>query len=257
MIRADEYLPPRPGRELLTRLRVIDALEAATVRGWTFVSAPAGFGKTVAVAQWLGRWRNRFAWATLDEYDDNEGRFARKFLGALSFAQKANRKLALAAERTRAPFLEYLLDTLSLLLDNDKRYALVLDDVHCLTSQSVLKALPMIQRRLPPGFSVILMGRGGVPDALVDLALKGDMPVIGPDVLAMDEAEVRALLSRTGAEPSLAHGLLERTGGWPIAVGALLMGDAARSEDLRGRELLCAGWTSTSGPAGATNGGSS
>ena len=47
-----------------------------------------------------------------------EGRFVRKFLGGLAFAQRANRRLARAAERVKPPFLEYLFDALDLLLPN-------------------------------------------------------------------------------------------------------------------------------------------
>ena len=84
--------------------------------------------------------RSKFAWITLDPYDNNESRFVRKFLGGLAFAQRANRKLDQAAKQVRAPFLEYLFDALDLLLPNDKKYSLVLDDFHHLNPGTVLQA---------------------------------------------------------------------------------------------------------------------
>ena len=89
-----------------------------------YVGAPGGFGKSLAVSQWLAPQRNKHAWITLDPYDNNEGRFVRKFLGGLAFAQRANRRLARAAERVKPPFLEYLFDALDLLLPNTKKYVL-------------------------------------------------------------------------------------------------------------------------------------
>ena len=135
----EHFLPPRAGKGILLRARVNAILDAAKERGghWVYVGAPGGFGKSLAVSQWLAPQRNKHAWITLDPYDNNEGRFVRKFLGGLAFAQRANRRLARAAERVKPPFLEYLFDALDLLLPNTKKYVLVLDDLHHLRDGAV------------------------------------------------------------------------------------------------------------------------
>ena len=114
----EHFLPPRAGKGVLPRARVNAILESAKERGgqWIYVGAPGGFGKSLAISQWLAPQRNKFAWITLDPYDNNESRFVRKFLGGFAFAQRANRKLDQAAKQVRVPFLEYLFDALDLLL---------------------------------------------------------------------------------------------------------------------------------------------
>ena len=247
----EHFLPPRAGKGILLRARVNAILDAAKERGghWVYVGAPGGFGKSLAVSQWLAPQRNKHAWITLDPYDNNESRFVRKFLGGLAFAQRANRRLARAAERVKPPFLEYLFDALDLLLPNTKKYVLVLDDLHHLRDGAVPRALPLLRKRLPSGFTVCLLSRDEPSDIFLDAILKGDMTVLGARDLAFDEEELRRLLTRNGLSPHRATDLLRRTAGWPIAVGALLMGRGAPGGErergevspdgaLQGEELL-------------------
>ena len=247
----EHFLPPRAGKGILPRARVNAILDAAKERGghWVYVGAPGGFGKSLAVSQWLAPQRNKHAWITLDPYDNNEGRFVRKFLGGLAFAQRANRRLARAAERVKPPFLEYLFDALDLLLSNTKKYVLVLDDLHHLRDGAVPRALPLLRKRLPSGFTVCLLSRDEPSDIFLDAILKGDMTVLDSRDLAFDEEELRRLLTRNGLSPHQAPDLLRRTAGWPIAVGAFLMGRGTPGEErekgevspdgaLQGEELL-------------------
>ena len=247
----EHFLPPRAGKGILPRARVNAILDAAKERGghWVYVGAPGGFGKSLAVSQWLAPQRNKHAWITLDPYDNNEGRFVRKFLGGLAFAQRANRRLARAAERVKPPFLEYLFDALDLLLSNTKKYVLVLDDLHHLRDGAVPRALPLLRKRLPSAFTVCLLSRDEPPDVFLDAILKSDMTVLDARDLAFDEEELRRLLTRNGLSPHQAPDLLRRTAGWPIAVRAILMGHGTPGEErekgevspdgaLQGEELL-------------------
>lgn len=229
----EHFLPPRAGKGIVPRTKVNAILDAAKEREghWVYVGAPGGYGKSLAVSQWLAPQRNKHAWITLDPYDNDEGRFVRKFLGGLAFAQKANRRLARAAERVKPPFLEYLFDTLDLLLPNIKKYVLVLDDLHHLRDGEASRALPLLRKRLPSGFTVCLLSRDEPSDIFLDTILKGGMTVLDSRDLAFDEEELRRLLTRNGLSPHQAPDLLRRTAGWPIAVGAFMMGRGAPGEE--------------------------
>ena len=69
------YIPPvRPG--LVPRVRLIERLNAGLDRKLTLVSAPAGFGKTTLVSEWVagcGRLepKARVAWLSLDDGDND------------------------------------------------------------------------------------------------------------------------------------------------------------------------------------------
>lgn len=63
--------PPVVGRDTMTRARLFGRLEYR--RPLTLVVAPAGYGKTTLVVDWLGHAGSPFAWLSLDAYDDNLG----------------------------------------------------------------------------------------------------------------------------------------------------------------------------------------
>ena len=69
------YIPPvRP--ELVSRPRLIERLNAGLQRKLTLVSAPAGFGKTTLLSEWIGESANQrcgrpVAWLSLDEGDND------------------------------------------------------------------------------------------------------------------------------------------------------------------------------------------
>lgn len=68
------YMPAlRPG--LVARLRLLDQLDQGLARDLILVCAPAGFGKTVLLADWARRGRWPIAWLSLDAADNDPARF--------------------------------------------------------------------------------------------------------------------------------------------------------------------------------------
>ena len=62
--------PPRVPDRLVRRQGLLDRLQQRRERPVTLVSAPAGYGKSTLVAQWLGSCGESCAWLSLDEYDN-------------------------------------------------------------------------------------------------------------------------------------------------------------------------------------------
>jgi len=68
------YIPPtRP--ELVSRPRLIERLNAGLHRKLTLISAPAGFGKTTLLSEWVAGCDRPFAWVSLDKGDNDPVRF--------------------------------------------------------------------------------------------------------------------------------------------------------------------------------------
>lgn len=224
MIEQGEFRPPKIDGRQVFRQRIASAMdEAKDKRGhWVYVSAPGGFGKTVAVSQWLIPQKNKLAWITLNERDNDHGTFVRRFLGAVGFAQRANKKLNREVNRTSPPFIEHLFRSLSLLLDNEKNYVVVLDDFHHITNREILDVFPVLMRVLPRGITLCFIGRGLPNDVFLDDIIKDNITVISAKELAFDEFELSSLLSQSGVKQD-PHEVMSRTGGWPIAVRALTM----------------------------------
>ena len=90
------YIPPtRP--KLVRRPRLIERLDGGLHRKLTLISAPAGFGKTTLVTEWLDYLRGnsingnqteiKIAWLSLDEGDNDFARFLTYFIAALNRAE--------------------------------------------------------------------------------------------------------------------------------------------------------------------------
>ena len=76
------FIPPtRP--ELVPRPRLIERLNAGLHRKLTLISAPAGFGKTTLVSEWVASCERPTAWLSLDEGDHDPIRFLTYFVSAL------------------------------------------------------------------------------------------------------------------------------------------------------------------------------
>src|SRR5687768_11596408 len=74
---------PPPRRALVVRARLLARLDAGLERALTLLSAPAGFGKTTLLSQWLQRVERPVAWISLDARDDDPTLFMRYLVAAL------------------------------------------------------------------------------------------------------------------------------------------------------------------------------
>ena len=78
------YLPPaHPRGRVVPRLRLLEQLDQGLSGRLILVSAPAGFGKTTALGEWIAARGLRAAWFSLDESDNDPVRFGRYLIAAL------------------------------------------------------------------------------------------------------------------------------------------------------------------------------
>ena len=88
------YIPPvrpDPSTGLRTRLvsrpRLLERLNAGLHRKLTIISAPAGFGKTTLLSEWVASTKQSVAWVSLDAGDNDQARFLGYFARDKSFAK--------------------------------------------------------------------------------------------------------------------------------------------------------------------------
>ncbi len=237
---ARKFTIPPTSRQWLRRDRLMNHLSRAARKGIVFVSAPGGFGKTVAVAQWLADRRNKVAWLTLDRHDNEPAAFCAALLGAMAEAQKANRKLArlaALADESAEP-LEYFLRSVSLALNNEKNYCLVLDDFQVVDNRAILDPLPQIINRLPTNFTILVLSRQEAPEPFSQLIAKDQVASLSVLELKFTPGEVRRLSQQRGMalDEKGAKALCRDTGGWALAVSARIARPPAAEADLEGAE---------------------
>lgn len=218
---------PEPSMTTITRSRLHDQLSGEPGVRLTTVVAPAGWGKTTLLAAWArdAEWRDRVAWVSLDEADDEPVRFLSYALSALGSVapQLARESLAIL----RAPGMDPVGLALSALLNalttSQERYALVLDDFHLLQDPDISQSVEFLLAYLPSALHLVIASRADPPLPLARLRARGHLCEIRSLDLrctAAEGAELLAGVVGTSKVPDVAGTtrLVERTEGWPAGL---------------------------------------
>ncbi len=202
-----DWVVPRPR---ITKL----IAQGTRWRPLTVVTAPAGAGKTIALALWAAAQPETVAWVGLDEFDNRPGVFWANVVAALRRSGVAM-PTALPAVRGRDADHVFLLWLAAALAAQDPPVTLALDDLHLLTDPKVLDGLAYLLRNVGPGLRLVISARMH-PLPLHRYRLAGELTEIRASDLAFSVSEAGALLVRHGGK--LSAGSLEcltrRTEGW-------------------------------------------
>jgi LuxR family transcriptional regulator, maltose regulon positive regulatory protein len=182
----------------------------------TVVSAPPGSGKTVLLRSWISEsgLAERAAWVPAGRGERDPQRFWLSVLGAL---RQTGPGSVLVQPLTAAPDLdgwaiaERLLKDLAPL---DDRVWLVIDDVHELGGDQVLRQLELLLMRAPNELRFVLATRHDVRLGLHRLRLAGELAEIREPDLRFTLTEARELLDAAGVQLPDPAVLVERTEGW-------------------------------------------
>ena len=156
------YVPPPPFK-IVARPRLIDWLSHGLSAGHklTLISAPAGFGKSTLVSEWVASSGRPPAWLSLDENDNELARFLIYVISAL---QKISPNIGMGVlevlQSQQVPstksFLTALLNEISGI---QHEFILVLDDYHLVDTKSVDEALAFLIDHLPPQMHIVITTR--------------------------------------------------------------------------------------------------
>ncbi|MEZ4683221.1 MAG: AAA family ATPase [Caldilineaceae bacterium] len=217
--------PPRPN--LVARPRLIERLNSGLHRKLTLISAPAGFGKTTLVSEWIALLGERpepgVAWLSLDESDSDPVRFLTYLVAALQkLASTIGQSILGMLQSPQPPppnvILPTLLNDLAADLDNaTQSLLLVLDDYHVLDSDVIDQALTFLIDHLPPQLHLVITTREDPLLPLARLRARAQLTEIRAADLRFTPAEAADFLNRAmGLElaPDEIAALERRTEGW-------------------------------------------
>lgn len=210
----------RPG--LVPRRRLIERLERGTASRLTLVSAPAGFGKTTLLAEWLATATAdapRVAWLSLDASDSHPPSFWTYLITALQTVQPGLGAGAIALlQSSQPPAIETPLAGLLNEVDavsND--VVLVLDDYHVIDARPIHDGIAFLLDHLPPRLHLVIASRADPPLPLARLRGRGELLEIRAVDLRFTPDEAAAFLNEVMglhlAAPDVAA-LEARTEGW-------------------------------------------
>jgi LuxR family maltose regulon positive regulatory protein len=172
------YIPPVSSR-LVSRPHLVERLNDGLRSGHKLilVSAPAGFGKTTLVSDWVRQAELLTAWLSLDRGDDDPVRFWTYLIAALQGKHPDVGQKALRALQSPQPTpVEAVLTTLiNDLAELPGPFVLVLDDLHTITAEAVHNALVFLIDHLPPQMHVIVVTRVDPPWPVARLRARRQM----------------------------------------------------------------------------------
>ncbi len=212
---------PVPGPGTVPRSRLIGLLASEPRRSIVSIVAPAGFGKTLLLAEWAASQQQSVAWLTLDDFDNDPGVFLTYVAAALDRVAPIDGAIASALSARPTRMLGAAVPRLVAELDRWHRPGLlILDDVHRLVDRTCLDALESLLTHLPPGFRVALAARTRPDLPLARYRAARSLLEVDRSQLALDVAETEALTHAAGQPLSReqAESLTARTEGWAVAI---------------------------------------
>jgi LuxR family maltose regulon positive regulatory protein len=214
---------PLPYPSLVQRSHLIERLSAGLRRGCklTLVSAPAGFGKTTLVTEWVVGDAREVAWISLDEGDNDPVQFFAYLIAAL---QQVDGGIGQTVPQLlQSPQLPPLRSLVAPLINDvvavGTPLTLVLDDYHFISSPAIHGAVGFLLEHQPPMMHVVISTREDVPELLPlpRLRARGQVTEVGKRDLCFSAEEIAAFFNRTlglALSSEAVQALESRTEGW-------------------------------------------
>ena len=222
------YIAPPPPN-VVSRARLIERLDKGfSARSkLSLISAPAGFGKTTLVSEWIAGSGHPAAWLSLDEGDGDLSRFLTYLVSAVrtlarsgveGIAPDLGEAAMQALQASQSPPVESILTALLNEISTfPQSFLLVLDDYHVIESRAVDEALTFLVEHLPAQMHLVITTREDPALPLPRLRARRHLVELRAADLRFTPSEAAEFLGRVTELPLSAEevaALEERTEGW-------------------------------------------
>lgn len=221
-----KLMAPRSGVTLVERPRLIDTLTQAQTKRLTLVTAPAGYGKTVLLAQYAAQLQTPVVWYQLDNFDNDLALFSQYLVAGIEqhyadFGAEITQVLEQSrdVDKDLRRLTTAFVNTLA--VNVTKPLLLMLDDYHLITANTVHNFIEQFLDYLPQNVHLMIASRTIPPLQLERLKVAGLLETIDLAALCFRTEEIASFLTTEQQQPTSAEMvafLEEETGGWPAAL---------------------------------------
>lgn len=170
---------PSPRPDLVYRSRLIKRLDQGLQPGCklNLLSAPAGYGKTTLVSNWLSTLNYPIAWLSLDAEDNDLRRFWTYVIAALQSIQPelGQTELTLLQTTQLAPIENLLTNLINQITELPDRFILVLDDYHLIDNTELHHSLNFLLDHFPSELHLVIITREDPALPLPQMRVKGQI----------------------------------------------------------------------------------
>ncbi|HUL99408.1 MAG TPA: AAA family ATPase, partial [Mycobacterium sp.] len=238
----------RPGtpNAVVGRPALVKSLLDARGGDLVMVSAPAGYGKTTAVALWDDADERPFTWVRLDHLDDDPAHLLLHIATAVAEVHQIDPGVLSYLRGPGRAALTQLVPALVQVLESCGPVVVVLDDTHELATAEAVETLRALVDVLPAATTMVLVGRCAPPLDLARRRLQHRVLEIGITELKLSADEASAVFAAVGgpSDDATAQTVIDTCEGWAAGVllAAVALRDGAPADKLTGCHHLVAGY---------------
>jgi LuxR family maltose regulon positive regulatory protein len=222
LLKTKLYIPTPPASRVV-RSRLTGRLGEVEKRALTIISAPAGFGKTTLLAEWIAQTSLPVAWLSLDGGDNDPYRFLSYLVSALDGIQEGvgiEARQIMQSLQLVPPhiILASLMNDLGRLAEP---YALVLDDYQFITEHVVHEGMSYLLDHIPSNMHLVISTRADPPLQLGRLRAHDQMLELRTQDLRFTPQEATEFLNavmRLDLSATDIENLGMRTEGWVVGL---------------------------------------
>ena len=225
---------PQPKENVVHRSVLFEKLNEGLTRKLILVSAPAGYGKTTLVADWISTKKIPSVWYSLDESDNTFTSFLSYLITGLqtidrSIGETIQPLLKTSASLSAEKITELLVNDL---IQSNMEFILVFDDFHYIHQKEIIQFINYFIQFLPANLHIIIITRSDPNIQLSRLRSKQQLVELRVDDLSFSEEDTNDFFNRThniNLKKEDANFLQKKTEGW--ISGIHLAGISIKGQD--------------------------
>ena len=229
---------PSPGNNIVHRSELFEKLSAGLSRKLILASAPAGFGKTTIISDWINQNKIPTAWLSLDNGDNDPVEFLNYVISGIQnihseFGQSA---LTLLNSPNRPSYQSITSLLINEILNINHNFLLVLDDFHLINNNEILKLVTYLLEHIPGNIHIVILTRSDPAFSVSRLRSQHQMVELRSSDLSFTANDISELFNRKlkfGLSPEDVNTLETKTEGWVAGLQLTALSMKGR-EDISG-----------------------